>query len=185
MVFALVHIVGALALAGCLYYSTLILGSKWAERVERRTYDDFSIALGVPVSALKRGKHAAEFVGHLSERYSNDLLSNRLSDLWDTALLVYDLLCHLVLVVAAGALLWAIAVDGREWAKGMWAVPAVFVAFKCLEAVMTAMCMALTGRYPGEAKLWRKALASAIEVAPGGINSSAADRADDAIPWRS
>ena len=181
----MVHVLGALALAGCLYYSSLILGSRWGERVEQRTYNDFSIALGVPVSALKRGEHAAEFVEHLSGRYSNDLLRNRLSDLWDTTLLVCDLLCHLVLVMAAGAVLWAIAVDGREWARGMWAVPAVFAAFKCIEAVMNAMCMALTGRYPGEAKRWRKALAAAIEGTPGGINSPVADRAAEAMPWRS
>lgn len=160
---AVVHIVAALALTGGLIYATLILSRTWGERADRQIHEQISIALGIPVSTLRRGEPTPEFIGHLSGRYSNDLLRNRLSDLWDTTLLVWDLLAHLMLIAVAGFFLWAVAADGREWAKGMWFVPAVFVACKCVEAAMNLMCLALTGRYPGEAKRWRKALAETIE----------------------
>jgi hypothetical protein len=163
MLYAVFHIVGALALTGGLIYTTLILNRIWGERADGQIYEQISIALGIPASTLRRGELTPEFIGHLSSRYSNDLLRNRLSDLWDTTLLVWDLLAHLILIVVAIFVLWAVATDSREWAKGMWFVPAVFVACKCVEAAMNMVCVALTGRYPGEARRWRKWVAETIE----------------------
>lgn len=77
--------------------------------------------------------------------------------------MVWDLVAYLMLIAAAGFFMWAVAEDGRECATGMWFVPAVFVVCKLFEAAMNMICLALTGRHPGEAKRWRKALAETIE----------------------
>lgn len=159
---ALVHIVGPLALTGGIYYTVLILSRKWDARAESQIYLQISIALGIPASTLKKDEPTPEFIGHLSDRYSNDLLRNRVSDLWDATLLIWDLLTHLMLTAVAGFVLWGVATDDKEWANGMWFVPALFLACKCVEAAMVTMCWAITGRYPGEAKRWRKAIAETI-----------------------
>lgn len=102
MLYAVFHIVGSLALTGGLIYTTLILNRIWGERADRQIHEQISIALGIPASTLRKGELTPAFIGQLSSRYSNDLLRNRLSDLWDTTLLVWDLLAHLMLIAVVG-----------------------------------------------------------------------------------
>jgi hypothetical protein len=164
MGFALLHVTGGLALLAFLYWLILNLGSGWGERVKRnKNYEDFSMALRVPVNGLLRGQHTPELVQHLSGKYSSELLKNRLSDLWDKVLLVFDTLLHLGMIGGIGSILWQIDAKDPERAVEIWGVPAIFVFFKVIESATVVMCVLLTNRYPGEAKLWRKEVSKHIE----------------------
>jgi hypothetical protein len=167
MAMAMVHVVGALGVTFAFGLLVLVIGAWEQERVQKRRLQDASIALGVPLASLDSDKDDEELIPRLiqysSQRYSSELLRNRVSDLCGplrTAWAWLSTLLQVGIVVAVG---WSMYTDGAQSAVAMWSVLAVAVLFWLGSVAFSFSCLLLTGRYPGEAKMARKLIASAIE----------------------
>jgi len=164
MVMAAVHVVGALAATIALGLLVLVLGAWEQERVQKRRLQDAAMALGVPLASLEQDEELIpRLIQYSSQRYSGELLRNRISDLCGLVQTVWGWLSTLLQVGIAIGVAWLMFSDGAQTAVVMWLVPAVALFFWLASVAFSFACLLLTGRYPGEAKLARKAIAAVIE----------------------
>jgi uncharacterized membrane protein len=98
-----------------------------------------------------------------SERSSNELLRNRLSDLCGLIRTVWGWLGSLLQVGVLGAAIWFTVTAERENALYAWFAPGLTVLFWVISVLFSLLCFLLTGRYPGEAKASRKGLAQFLK----------------------
>lgn len=160
MVLAVVHIVGALVATFAFGIFVLLMGERDKERIRRRRLEDISMALGVPVASLETDESLApRLVQYWSQRFSRELLRNRVSDLCGALWTVWGWLSTLlqaILIVVVGWLMYAY---GPQSAVLMWCVLAIAVFFWVVSVAFSLACLLFTGRFPGEAKAGRLALA--------------------------
>ncbi|WP_457443772.1 hypothetical protein [Roseateles sp. P5_E4] len=160
---AIVHVVGALV-ASCAFGVLVLFIVAWEEqRIERRRRQDASIALGVPVADLEDERLAPKLLEYASRRCSAELLRNRLSDLAGALRTGWGWLGNLVQLCIVVGVFWAMYSQGHDSAVVMWMAPAASVFFWLASLAFSFACLVLTGRYPGEAKAARKALAAFLE----------------------
>lgn len=160
---AAIHILGALALTVWLKRISWILGGKWGERAERDMLKNASIALRIPGIRVSSENVSPELFEYLSSRYDTEMLKNRISDFFDSALLIYSIVGDLILMAIGGILIYKMTTDGTEDAIMFWTIPLCAVLLATIEASTNAVCFTLTGRYPGEVKRWRMILANHIK----------------------
>lgn len=161
---AIIHVVGALGASFAFAILTLVIGAWELERVQKRRVQDAAIALGVPVAALENDEeHAPRLIQYSSQRYSSELLRNRVSDLCGLIRTAWGWLSTIVQVGILAAVSWSIYTEGAESAALMWLVLAASIFFWLVSVAFSFTCLLLTGRYPSEAKFARKSIASIIE----------------------
>ena len=161
---ALVHIVMALGAWFGFGFLVLYIVAWEQERAQKRRLQEAAIELGVPVNALDTDEAVIQrLFEYSSRRFSGELLRNRLSDFCDILRAVWLWGGALIQLGIVGMVGWGMYESGRENAVYMWAVPATAVFFWVVSVVFSFACKLLTGRYPGEAKAGRKALAAYIE----------------------
>lgn len=164
MAMAILHVVGALGMSFVFGIVVLLIGTWEQERIQRRRLQDASIALGVPVASLENDeKLISRLIQYSSQRYSGELLRNRVSDLCGPLRTAWGWLSTLVQVVIVGGVGWSMYTEGAQSAVFMWSVLAASIFFWLASVAFSFVCLLLTGRYPGEAKLARKSIAAAIE----------------------
>jgi hypothetical protein len=166
MVMATVHVVGALAATIALGMLALVLGAWERGRLQKRRLQDASIALGVPLASLEQEEDEdliPRLIQYSSQRYSGELLRNRVSDLCGLLQTVWGWLSTFLQIGIVVGVGWLIFSDGAQSAVVMWLVLAVALFFWLASIAFSFVCLLLTGRYPGEAKMARKAIAAAIE----------------------
>jgi hypothetical protein len=161
---AIFHVVGALG-ASCAFGLLVLFVGAWEQkRVQKRRLQDASIALGVPAASLHTDESLVpRLLEYSSQRFSGELLRNRLSDLCGALRTAWGWLSALLQVGIVVAVGWAMVADGAQNAAYMWLVLAVAVFFWVASVAFSLLCVVLTGRYPGEAKAARKLIARAIE----------------------
>jgi len=77
---ALGHIAGAITVQFA-FGIGLMLFSRWEEKRNQKIFlQDASLALGIPIGDLENPEYKTRFVQFIAERYSSELLRNRLSD---------------------------------------------------------------------------------------------------------
>jgi len=161
---AIVHVVGALSVSFGFTLLILWVGVWEQKRARKRRLQDASIALGVPATSLETDDSLIpRIVQYSSQRFSAELLRNRLSDLCGALRTAWGLLGTLLQVGVVAAVGWAMYVDGAQNAAYMWCMLAVAVFFWLASVGFSLLCLVLTGRYPGEAKAARKSIAVVIE----------------------
>lgn len=161
---AIVHVIGALGVSFALGLLLLFIGAWEQDRSRKRRLQDASIALSVPAASLETDDSLTpRLIQYSSQRFSSELLRNRLSDLCGTLQTAWGWLSNLLQVGIVVAVAWAMFADGAQNAVYMWLVPAVAVLFWLASVAFSLLCVVLTGRYPGEAKAARKFLAGFIE----------------------
>jgi hypothetical protein len=165
--FAAHHVVGAIAVSAALVWAAHKASEWWGDRVQDRCWDDFSLALGIPASVLKTKRPSEQFIRFLSERYSSEWFRNRLSDLVDHLLLIFELLCLLTQLVIVGVVSWDVFSRGASQAATIWVLPLIGAFSIFIQSIVVVLCMALFGRAPGEPKVWRKFVAQSIERQAG------------------
>jgi hypothetical protein len=176
---AIVHVVGALGASVAFAFLALLIDAWAQKRGQKRRLQDASIALGVPVGSLETDVSLVPRVlQYSSQLFSAELLRNRLSDLCGTLRTAWGWLSNLLQVGIVVFVVWAMFAEGAENAAAMWLVFAVAVFFWLASVVFSLSCLVLTGRYPGEAKAARKAIALAIEQHHA-AEASAAPRASE------
>lgn len=164
MAVAIIHVVGAIVATLVFGILVLIIGGWEQGRVQRRRLQDASIALGVSLAELENDESLVpKVIQYSSQRFSGDLLRNRLSDLCGALRTMWGWLGTLLQVCIVVGVGWSMYSNGAESAVYMWSVLAVAVCFWLASVVFSFACLLLTGRYPGEAKAARKELAAFIE----------------------
>ena len=144
------------------------------KRSLRRSLEDVSIALGVTVEDLDKEELAPRITQLLSERYSSELLRNRLSDLCGALQTAWNWLSLLLQGVVLLGVIWYTVTGSLETAVYAWLVTPLFLFFWVSGVAFALICKLLTGRYPGQAKQVRKSLAESIRIR----------REDGAIVWK-
>ena len=180
---AIVHFVGAFGASAALAFFVIWL-DEWAQkRQKKRWLQGASLALGIPVSMLEtEGSRVPGLLEYAAQRFSNELLSNRLSDLCGALRTVWDWLSGLLQVGIVVMVLWLMFTDGAKSAVGFWLAPVVALFFWLASAAFSLTCLVLTGSYPGQAKAARKEIAAAIERRHAAAARAAPDRsAEDGV----
>lgn len=161
---AIIHVVGALGASFAFGILVVVIGAWEQERVQKRRFQDASIALGVPLAALENDEELVpSLIQYSSQRYSSELLRNRVSDLCGPLRTAWGWLSTIVQVGIVAGVGWSIYTEGAESAVMMWSVLAVSIFFWLASVAFSFTCLLLTGRYPSEAKLARKSIAAVIE----------------------
>ena len=161
---AIVHVIGALVASFAFGMLVMFIGAWEQERVEKRRLENASIALGVPIAALGTDEGLVpSLIQYSSQRYSSELLRNRVSDLCGLIRTVWGWLSTVVQVAIVAGVSWSMYQEGAESAALMWLVLAACIFFWLASVAFSFTCLLLTGRYPSEAKFARKSLTSVIE----------------------
>ena len=164
MAFAILHVVGALGATFAFGALLLVIGAWEQERVQKRRFQDAALALGVPVASLEIDEELIpRLIQYSSQRYSGELLRNRVSDLCGALRIAWGWLSTLVQLGIMAGVGWSMYTEGAENAVVMWSVLAVAIFFWLSSVAFSFTCLLLTGRYPGEAKMARKSIAAVIE----------------------
>ncbi|MFZ6046765.1 hypothetical protein ACFW0H_11630 [Pseudomonas sp. CR3202] len=172
MLIAIVHIVGAM-LATVTFGVIVLLISSWElERNKKAELQDLATKLGVAVEDLADEKLASRVVELTCERFSNDRLSNRLSDLCGLLRTAWDWLGSLFQIGILLGVVWFTVTDSLTNAIYAWWIVAIGLFFWIAGVLFALAYRLLTGRYPGQAKQARKAMAEFLSTRRKQMSSS-------------
>lgn len=130
-------------------------------RVEKRSTRQLAFALAVSIDALQREEMAEPILQHRLKVYSDRLLRNRVSDLCGVLNSIWSCIgCATLGVIFFTVLFNAIAGNFEVAGKAWWMIPAQLF-FWSVGIVLALGCRQITGRYPGEARQWRRSLLGA------------------------
>lgn len=161
---AIIHVVGALGVSFAFGILVLVIGTWEQERIQKRRFQDASIALGVPLASLENDQELIpRLIQYSSQRYSGELLRNRVADLCGLLRTAWGWLSTLLQVGIVAGASWFMYTEGGQSAVFIWWVLAVAIFFWLVSVAFSFACLLLTGRYPGEAKMARKSIAAVIE----------------------
>lgn len=156
---AIFHIVGTVVTL--VVFGHLVVGilQSLQERNHKRVLQEIATTLGLPMSALEKKVNRPKYVQVASERYSNELLRNRLSDLCGVMLTLWVLIGALIQWGIVGYTIWLLFTEGPSIGLFPWVAVGVAIFFWLASMILLFACYILTGRFPGEARASREAWA--------------------------
>ena len=160
---AIAHILGSIiALIG--FGIIVTLATAWeSERNQKRALEETSVSLGVKVEDLNNKELEPKILQLSSERFSSELHRNRLSDFCGLVRTLWGWFGSLTQVLVLFSVIWYAITDSSDNAIYAWFVVGIAISFWVASYLFSLICKLLTGRYPGEAKLARKAAADWLE----------------------
>lgn len=167
MLIALAHIVGAIVVVLAFGTFTLWVAGWEVERNQKKESEEIAIRLGVSVADLDNQELYPRLIRLSSERFSNDLFRNRLSDLAGLIRTGWSWLGTLIQVIVFGTVVWQIFSEGPDNAAFVWFLVAISIFFWLTSVAFSLFCRLLTGRYPGQANAARKSLAEFLRLNRG------------------
>lgn len=160
---AFAHIGGTVVVSLALGFLLLALGAWWEKKIQKAADEEASIALGVSVAQLNDEKLIPRIIQLFSERFSRELLRNRISDLCGLVRTLWNGLGSLLSTVVLLGVIWYTITDGLNNAAFAWSIIAISLFFSVVSVVFSLTCRLITGRFPGEASLARKRLAEFLK----------------------
>jgi hypothetical protein len=161
MFIAFAHIAGAVVGVFAFGIVVVLIAAWEQERNRKAALDEASVSLGIAVDALDSPEHSARVLRFASERFSSELLRNRLSDLCGLISTAWAWLGNAAQVLVLVSVIWYSFSDAKIAVNAWWVV--AIAAFFWLISVMFALiCKLFTGRFPGQARQARKQLAQVI-----------------------
>lgn len=164
MLIAVVHIVGALLVGIVFLVIALAYGNWLIRRSGTGEVQAIATQLGITVEEIEEPANLSRVISLASERFNNDRLSNRLSDLVGWLQAALDWLVMLIQIATFAGIIWLTATDSPANAVYVWIVPTISFLMLVERALVTATCRLLTGRYPGQAKVARNGLAEFLKA---------------------
>jgi hypothetical protein len=161
---AIAHICGALIVLIGLGFVALLISSWEIERNRKNEIENLTLHLGISIDDLEKEEFSSKIIQFSAERFSNELLRNRLSDLCGVIRTAWN---WLGLLLQAGTILgvvWTTFTDGYENAVYAWLVVAIWIYFWGMSIVFSLLCKLLTGRYPGQAKTARNSMSEFLRL---------------------
>jgi hypothetical protein len=171
MLIALTHIVGAVIVVLAFGVGTLWVAGWEAERNQKKESEEIAIRLGVSVADLDDQELHPRLIQLSSERFSNELFRNRLSDLAGLIRTGWSWLGTLIQVIVFGTVVWQTFSDGPDNAVFAWFLVGISIFFWVASVTFSLVCRLLTGRYPGQANAARKSLAEFLRLNRGQLEA--------------
>lgn len=161
MLVAIFHFAGAAVAVIAFGLFTLWLAAWDGGRVHKLELEYFSIRLGMAVDDLveKEQQLAPEIFQMQAERFSDELFRNRLSDFAGIVRTGWMWLGTAIQVIVFCTVVFNAFAEGAHNAVFAWSVVAISIFFWVASYAFSWVCRILTGRYPGQAKAVRKAIA--------------------------
>ena len=159
MLLAVIHVAGSLLALIAFWFLVLFISSRDVERQQKNRREEIAIELGVAVDDLEDESLSPRILKLASERYSSELLSNRLSDFCGAISTLWSWLSLLLQVGVLLGIIWSAATEYVGDAVYSWSVLLIGVFFWITAVIFARICRLFTGRYPGEAKRGRKLVA--------------------------
>jgi len=125
-----------------------LLASKLEERSRKSFMMEFAASLGISIADLDNPQHERAIYKLCADRFSSELLRNRLSDLCGWVNNAWGLLGFLVQASILLSVIWYTAVDGPKNAVNAWWLIAASVFFWVVSLVFYCVCKLLTGAIP-------------------------------------
>lgn len=153
---AFAHIGGTVVVSLVLGFLFLAFGAWWGKKIQKAADEEASIALGVSVAQLNDEKLIPRIIQLSSERFSRELLKNRISDLCGLVRTLWNGLGSLLSAGVLLAVIWYTIKDGLNNAAFAWTTIGISLFFSFVSVVFSLTCRLITGRFPGEASMARK-----------------------------
>lgn len=152
MLIAVLHLLGTLgALVAILLLRGFVDGHLSRKRMER-IIGSASTKLNAPREAVATDQYRTELSTYLAERYDENRIANRISDLGRPALIALEFIGYtvqLVIVTVAG---WFALTDDPGHAPLAWLAVVAAIGFWLLNVVASGVLFLATGRSAGEAR---------------------------------
>jgi hypothetical protein len=162
MITALAHLLGAIIFLLCFYAAALYLRIRQTERGKMRILNEVALKIGLPIASFSEDAIRPKVMQFAADRWSNELMKNRFSDLCGVVLTGWG---WLGLTLQIGMLSWALWLtffESYRQAPTIWFALAIAVFFWGIGFVFSFLCFVLTGRHPGEARQARKEMQQII-----------------------
>jgi len=166
------HFVGVVIVWMLVGTCITFIGAKQLQNAIEAQESEFALRLGIPIDEIRDDKWAPKLMKALDERFTDELLTNRISDLCGTIVSISGGLVSLIMVLTflgVGALT---IMEDLSSAVFVWAVIGIQIIWLLAYIVFSYLCKILTGRYPGQAKNARKQMLKFAEDHPGIFSSS-------------
>lgn len=168
MFIAVGHILGSIAASVVFFFMVMLIASWELERNQKRRLLETAIKLGVTVDDLNSEELIPRLLQLSSERFSSDLIKNRVSDLFGVVRTVWGWLGSLLETGVLLGVIWYTITESLDTAVYAWCAVAIAIFFWLASVAFSLVCQFLTGLYPGEARQARKALGEFINLRNSG-----------------
>jgi hypothetical protein len=161
VIIAICHVLGSIVAVIAFGFAIGLLAAWEQQRNRKIALQEASISLGIPLDRLDDPGNSDRVFKFAADRFSSELLRNRLSDLCGLANTTWGWLGTALQVVILGTVIWYSFSDPSVAVNSWWLV-AIAVFFWLVSVAFALLCKLLTGRFPGQARLARKQLAQAV-----------------------
>lgn len=159
---AAAHVVGSLLVLSALGVGWWFVAAWESARNARIQVEDAALELGISPDDQVDEDAQRRLRLWLASRYSSELLRNRLSDLCGLVRVGWEVIGILTISAITCTVIWRTLSHGPSNAVYAWLVVPTWLFFIVTAAAFALLCKLLTGRYPGQAKAARKALAKGL-----------------------
>lgn len=156
------HIAGAIAVLVAFGLGLIMLAAWEQERNQKSAFQEASFALGIPIDDLGKDENLDRLIQYSAAKYSAELFRNRFSDLCGWIQLGWVWLSNIFQTAVLLGVIWYTVTDDLSNAVNAWWVVVAAFFFWISSALFALTCKLLTGRFPGQARQVRKALAQVI-----------------------
>ncbi|MEJ1372597.1 MAG: hypothetical protein RPU32_12560 [Candidatus Sedimenticola sp. (ex Thyasira tokunagai)] len=160
---AIAHILGSIIVVVIFGFIALLIVAWETDRNKKRVAEEMSVSLGVQIDDLDSEELIPKILQFSSEKFSSELLRNRLSDFCGLIRTLWDWLGTLSQAIVLLAVIWFTIIENNENAVFAWFIVGIAVVFWLVSVIFSLVCKLLTGRYPGQAKQARKAAAEWVK----------------------
>lgn len=151
------HLVGALSAVTVLHALFFVTARKVADRRAVSELESIGAQIGIPPDELMNSEHDAAIRGAAMVRYSSELFRNRLSDVVGLMLTVAGWLSAAVQLGITAGTAWYCWQNEAIDLMALWLMPLAYLLYLLFVATVSAVCLVITGRMPGQAKMTRRA----------------------------
>lgn len=126
------------------------------EKIGNSNLNKAAISLSLSSKNIWDDENEDKVVRYFSERYSDDLFSNRLADLFGFVVRAWSWAGLILEAIMLSVVIWLVVSESAEYAIFAWLIPVVELFFWVVALLFLVLAHFITGRYPGEPSDRRK-----------------------------
>jgi ABC-type multidrug transport system fused ATPase/permease subunit len=153
---AAVHRLGSIITVLVLYFAIFLFDQWRSVRYQKRIDKEDSFTLGIRLENIEKEENAQKLLELYADKFSSDLLRNRISDFCGLIHLAWGLLAFIVQTGVVITVCWYMITKTTDAAVLAWSILGMLILVCLITWSLSFVCLILTGRFPGEAKSKRK-----------------------------